>query len=175
MAGMGHKTWTRERLTADEVQGYLMDQVVAQFASASERDAFLGVDPADGWHVHLRDSGVTLVRVNSTWRQLVQPPGAWLTPSMGGRTNQGGTYPPMRYRYVPALNAVHVNGALSASAAAGVIFTIAETSLRPAYFQAMLATNGPAAAAQVSLAPNGDFTVAGTTGVMAINVMFPLD
>lgn len=37
MAGAGWKAWTRERLSRTDLQGYIQDQVVARFASASAR------------------------------------------------------------------------------------------------------------------------------------------
>ncbi len=47
MAGAGHKTWTRERLTVDDVQGYLQDQVVLNYPSTAAADADL-VAPTAG-------------------------------------------------------------------------------------------------------------------------------
>lgn len=75
--GLGWKRWTRERLPADELQGYLQDQVVAVFPSNSVRDAELGVsDVPEGMHVHVIESGRTLVRVGvgvgGSW-QIVGP------------------------------------------------------------------------------------------------------
>lgn len=77
--GMGWKRWTRERLTADELQGYVQDQVVAVFASASARDVKLA-DPEDGQHVHLLDVRRTMVwdEVGGTWRGVGAQPRAQL-------------------------------------------------------------------------------------------------
>ena len=176
MAGAGWRQWVRETLAVDLLQTYIQDQVVAQFTSASQRDSVLGTSPANGWHVHLLDSGRTLVRVAGAWRELVQPPGPWLTPTMSGRTNQGTPYAPMRYRHVPALNSVQVQGALAASAAAGTIFTIAETALRPVYTQTTAAMNGGTAVAEATLTSVGAFIVGGTPGgIMHINSLFVLD
>jgi hypothetical protein len=54
MAGLGHKTFTRERLTSADVQGYLMDQVTLVYPSASARLADLPA-PDDGMRSYLLD------------------------------------------------------------------------------------------------------------------------
>lgn len=54
MAGDGWRQFTRETLSADVVQRYLMDQAVLQFASASERTAEL-TTPQAGMLSYLRD------------------------------------------------------------------------------------------------------------------------
>lgn len=82
--GLGWKRWTRERLPADELQGYLQDQVVAVFPSNSVRDAELGVsDVPEGMHVYVIESGRTLVRVGvgaaGSWQIVAPMPGLELT------------------------------------------------------------------------------------------------
>lgn len=68
--GDGYKTWTRERLTSAELQGYLQDQAVLQFASAAARDAEL-VDPDA--------AGNPIVWLEDIERHLVRSDGAWQT------------------------------------------------------------------------------------------------
>ena len=175
MAGAGWRQWVRETLAVDLLQTYLQDQVVAVFESASARDSVLGSGAPDGMHVYLKSTGQTLAREFGAWRERVPPPGPWITPVISGRANQGGAYAPLRYRHVPALKSVQVQGALSASAAAGTIFTIAETALRPLYTQTTPAMNGGAAVAEATLLPTGAFIVGGTGGIMGINSLFVLD
>lgn len=76
--GLGWKLWTRERLTADEMQGYIQDQVILQFASSSARDAALGVSPDDGFVVTLMDTGRTFLRKGGAWRAIGWQPRAHL-------------------------------------------------------------------------------------------------
>jgi hypothetical protein len=56
MAGLGRKTFTAgEVLTAANVQGYLMDQTVMVFSSASARSAAIA-SPSDGMFAYLSDT-----------------------------------------------------------------------------------------------------------------------
>jgi hypothetical protein len=56
MAGLGRKTFTSgEVLTATNVQGYLMDQTVMVFASASARSAAIA-SPSAGMFAYLTDT-----------------------------------------------------------------------------------------------------------------------
>lgn len=73
MAGLGWKRWTRERLTAAEVQGYLQDQVIMHFDSASQRDAVLPESGlSDGMVCYLEDVDDFFYREvgGSIWRPL---------------------------------------------------------------------------------------------------------
>lgn len=53
MAGKGRKVWTRETLSASEVQDYLQDQTVMTFTSASARSAAIPA-PSRGMVSHLQ-------------------------------------------------------------------------------------------------------------------------
>jgi hypothetical protein len=56
VAGLGRKTFTAgEVLTATNVQGYLMDQTVMVFASASARSTAIPT-PSDGMFAYLSDT-----------------------------------------------------------------------------------------------------------------------
>lgn len=66
MAGAGHKTFTRETLLSDDVNGYLMDQSVMVFASAAARAAELPA-PDDGMHSWLLDRKVREVCSAGVW------------------------------------------------------------------------------------------------------------
>lgn len=58
MAGSGWKAWTRERLTSSQLQGYLQDQVIAQFDSNAAMDAALPAGSrAAGQATYMRDAG----------------------------------------------------------------------------------------------------------------------
>jgi hypothetical protein len=66
MAGLGYRTFSSGAvLTASQVQGYLQDQTVMRFASASARDAAL--TPAEGMVCYLNDSSVMLAYDGSNW------------------------------------------------------------------------------------------------------------
>lgn len=67
--GLGWKAWTRERLPADELQGYIQDQVVMVFESAAARDAELPV-PVAGMHCHLSDVKRDLWYDGDSWELL---------------------------------------------------------------------------------------------------------
>ena len=71
----GRKVWTGETLSAAELQGYLQDQVVAEFASAAARTA-AWTAPHDGALSYLRD-----VKRHDEYR------GGWV-PLLGGARGQ---------------------------------------------------------------------------------------
>lgn len=66
MAGLGFKTWVRERLTAAQFQGYVQDQVVARAASASAYAA-QNPSPAEGMHRYLDDSNRLEFHTGAAW------------------------------------------------------------------------------------------------------------
>jgi hypothetical protein len=75
VTGLGHKTWTRERLTAADLQGHLQDQVVLQYPSAAAADADL-TEPLAGmvrWTADTdryqgRTPGVGGIETGGAWR-----------------------------------------------------------------------------------------------------------
>lgn len=67
MAGLGHKTWTRERLTSADLQGYLQDQVVTVWASRSARTAGLPA-PTAGMVSYLDDERLVEQYSGGAWR-----------------------------------------------------------------------------------------------------------
>lgn len=66
MAGMGWKQWVRERLPADQLQGYLMDQVTSVWVSRAARTAGLAA-PSDGMFSYLLDEKVHEKRQDGAW------------------------------------------------------------------------------------------------------------
>ena len=67
MAGLGRKVWNAgEVLAAADVNGYLMDQTVMYFASASARSAALPT-PDAGMHTYRADGTVVEVWNGSAW------------------------------------------------------------------------------------------------------------
>jgi hypothetical protein len=109
--GLGWKAWTRERLTADEMQGYIQDQVIAVFATNSDRDLALGTggNIPEGLHCYVTDSGRLLVRVgtgvSSSWQvvggavpgiSLGRPGTQTLTAGTWTLTNGWSTVPAVR-------------------------------------------------------------------------------
>lgn len=68
---MGWKQWTRERLPASDLQAYLQDQTVLQFASANARDAAIPAgSQKDGMVSYAADTGRVEVRRSGVWRLL---------------------------------------------------------------------------------------------------------
>lgn len=66
---MGWKQWTRERLTAAQLQSYLQDQAVMRFASSSARGAELPA-PTEGMISTLDDLDVVERHDGAGWRPL---------------------------------------------------------------------------------------------------------
>jgi hypothetical protein len=67
--GLGFKSWAAgDVLTASDVNGYLMDQGVMSFASASARDTALTGELAEGMVAYLRDTDELVVYNGSVWR-----------------------------------------------------------------------------------------------------------
>lgn len=67
MSGLGHKVWTRERLTSADLQGYIQDQVVTAWASRSARTAGLAA-PDEGMPSYLIDEQVLETFSGGAWR-----------------------------------------------------------------------------------------------------------
>lgn len=63
----GRKVWTRERLSSADVNGYLMDQAVPRFASASVRDAQYPT-PEEGAECYVGDSKQPQIYLGGAWR-----------------------------------------------------------------------------------------------------------
>lgn len=67
MAGLGYKAFTSGAvLTASQVQGYLQDQAVMKFATATARDAAIA-SPTEGMTVLLSDSNAMFVYDGANW------------------------------------------------------------------------------------------------------------
>lgn len=68
MAGLGRKTFSAgEVLTAVNVQGYLMDQSVMVFASASARTSAIGTAVSEGMVSYLMDTNSLEAYDGSAW------------------------------------------------------------------------------------------------------------
>lgn len=87
MAGLGRKLFTRGILSSADVQGYLMDQAVMQFASASARAAAIS-SPDTGMVTYLEDVDRLEYRSSTgAWRPLPRGvTGAYYS----GNTSAGG-------------------------------------------------------------------------------------
>lgn len=66
MAGAGRKVFTRQILSSADVQDYLQDQVVMQYASAAARAAAIPA-PSNGMHTYLLDRRVDEVYIGGAW------------------------------------------------------------------------------------------------------------
>ncbi len=83
MAGLGAKLFTAfSKLTAAQVNGYLMDQTIMRFASATARDAAFGGagEPtlAEGMTCYLDDTNVLQSYTGSAWVSVASSSGAVL-------------------------------------------------------------------------------------------------
>ncbi len=78
MAGLGYKDFTDGVIaTADEADGYFMQQSVMVFASTAARDTALAAVLADGMHAYTTDTNTLWVRRGGAWRTLSKPPAAY--------------------------------------------------------------------------------------------------
>lgn len=83
---MGYKTFQNGYpLPASDLNNYLMDQVVATFASATERDSYLTA-PIEGQLCWLNDSNKYVYYTGAAWADLISTP----TPGVSEQT--GTTY-----------------------------------------------------------------------------------
>jgi len=80
VAGAGYKTWTRERLSISDLQGYLQDQVVLHYPSSAARDTAL---PSSLRFVGMR------VLILDTLTEQVWTGGGWVR--VAGRRTVGRT------------------------------------------------------------------------------------
>lgn len=66
----GRKVWIADEvLSADDLNGYLMDQVVGIFANSSARDSAM-LTPIEGQMVYLQDTNVYQTWNGSAWAGL---------------------------------------------------------------------------------------------------------
>lgn len=125
MAGLGRKVFTRERATVADVQGYLMDQTVMVFPSASGRTTAVSAsDASEGMVSYLKDVDQIDVHNGSTWDRLanfIRRRGQLVTffattisdASEVGIATISFTGPPWPYRII-------VSGVVNVAATAGV-------------------------------------------------------
>ena len=101
MAGLGAKLFTAfSKLTAAQVNGYLMDQSIMRFADTTARDAAFGGagEPtlAEGMTCYLDDTNVLQSYTGSAWVSVASSSGAVLQVVYGSTstpaTNNTGTY-----------------------------------------------------------------------------------
>jgi len=93
MAGLGAKLFTAfSKLTAAQVNGYLMDQSIMRFASTAARDAAFGGagEPtlAEGMFCYLDDTNVLQSYTGSAWVSVASSSGAVLQVVQGTTTTQ---------------------------------------------------------------------------------------
>lgn len=86
MAGLGRKLFTRATLSSADVQGYLMDQSVMVFASASARTAAV-TGPTEGMVTYLKDVKRLEVYDGTGWRRVPRGSAGGLLPAT---TSSGG-------------------------------------------------------------------------------------
>lgn len=71
MAGLGYKTFNiGDTLTAAQVQGYLQDQTVMRFASATARNTAIGAAVAEGMLCYLDDTNAIQYYDGAAWQTL---------------------------------------------------------------------------------------------------------
>lgn len=70
MSGLGRKVFVRERLTSADVNGFLMDQTVMRFASASARAAEIA-SPSEGMVTYLDDQNALEFHTGTGWERLL--------------------------------------------------------------------------------------------------------
>lgn len=82
MTGLGRKIFTRERLTVADTQGYLMDQSVMVFASASARGTTIA-SPSEGMVTYLADRDRYEGFDGTAWRlmSMLNPPLPFTVPT----------------------------------------------------------------------------------------------
>lgn len=97
MAGLGLKTFTASVLTASDVNGYLMQQTIMPFASASARTTAFstaGVTASEGMLSYLKDVDQLEVYNGSSWVDAVSLSAwtSWSPTLSGGWLNGNGTW-----------------------------------------------------------------------------------
>jgi hypothetical protein len=90
MAGLGRKVFTRETLTSGDVNGYLMDQTVMRFASASARSTAIP-SPTEGMITWLDDSNRIDGYDGGAWQPMAHTAWQYVEGSFSGSTDGGGT------------------------------------------------------------------------------------
>jgi hypothetical protein len=96
MAGLGRKTWAADEiLAADDLQGYIQDQVVFVFDSAGARTSGI-LSPSEGMVSYLKDTNLLYVFDGSSWVEVapdVGTPGTYtkVTTDFKGRVTSGTT------------------------------------------------------------------------------------
>lgn len=95
MAGGWHDFVVNEKLTSANVQQYLMDQAVQQFADATARDAAVsGGNLVEGMVAYLRDVNTIVIYDGSAWKELVDldlGTGAWPSWTIAGNGASSGS------------------------------------------------------------------------------------
>jgi hypothetical protein len=111
---MGWKLWTRERLTAADLQEHIQDQVTIHAASASAFDTM--VPPGsrvDGMRRYLADVKREEVYVNGVWQPIHAGDTGWQNLAIGAPVvvgADGAQYRVMGGWCAFAIHAVHNNG-----------------------------------------------------------------
>jgi len=96
MAGLGRKTWAADEiLAADDLQGYIQDQVVFVYDSAGARTSGI-LSPTEGMMSYLKDTNQISVFNGSAWVDIapdVGTPGTYtkVTTDFKGRVTSGTT------------------------------------------------------------------------------------
>ena len=90
MAGAGYKTFnTGDILTASDVQTYLQDQVVTNFATTTARDAAI-TSPTEGQVAFIKADDSFTWYTGSAWKVLTYGTNIAYTPTLTNFSNSGG-------------------------------------------------------------------------------------
>jgi hypothetical protein len=101
MAGAGYKTFAvGEKLTANNVNTYLMDQTIPVFATTAARDSAIG-SPAEGQTVYITLNDIYQYYNGSSWQNLLFA-GAWIayTPTLTNFTLGTGSTSAFYYQII---------------------------------------------------------------------------
>jgi hypothetical protein len=84
MAGAGHRIWVPgEVITANNIQGYLMDQSVQVYADATARDTALTGYLSEGMIAYLEDSNSVFAYTGSSWEEVGADPAVFTEGTAG--------------------------------------------------------------------------------------------
>jgi hypothetical protein len=122
MAGQGRKTFVAgEVLTAQDVNDYLMDQSIMNFATTAARSSAIPT-PTEGMFAITKDDDELDYYNGSAWVSAL-PVGAWkaYTPTLSGLTIGNGV---LDFKYSQIGKTVHVKGKITLGSTSSVTTTV---------------------------------------------------